>query len=330
MNRAPTGLSGKGCRGCPCSGKVAVDTFAGMRVRFWGVRGSIASPGPSTVRYGGNTTCIEVRADDGTLIVLDGGTGIYVLAQSLLRELPVSAHVFLSHTHWDHIQGLPFFTPLFIPGNRMRLYGAHDPVSGQGIEAAMGVQLQYRYFPVREAELKATLDYRTLDPGEPVELGEGEAGGGACVVPTLLSHPVVNFGYRVSCRGRSVFFTGDYEPPYNIYDPSDEEWHDYQAAIDRQRAHADEAMRGVDVLIVDSAYTPEEYRSRQGWGHGTYDGAMAMARRVGAKKLICTHHEPSRSDDALEKVFREALERFDRQPGDPVIELAYEGLSVEL
>jgi phosphoribosyl 1,2-cyclic phosphodiesterase len=126
-----------------------------MKVRFWGVRGSIASPGPNTVRYGGNTTCIEIRTDDNELIILDAGTGIFPLSQTLLAELPLTANVLITHSHWDHIQGLPFFIPNFIPGNTLRLHGAFDPVSGKGVEQVMSVQLQYSYFPVREAEMKA-------------------------------------------------------------------------------------------------------------------------------------------------------------------------------
>jgi phosphoribosyl 1,2-cyclic phosphodiesterase len=122
-----------------------------MKVRFWGVRGSIASPGQHTLRYGGNTTCIEVRTDDGHLIILDAGTGIFPLAQQLLKSMPVQANIFMTHSHWDHIQGLPFFTPLYIPGNKVRIHGAYDIVSQRGIEQIMEVQLQYSFFPVREA-----------------------------------------------------------------------------------------------------------------------------------------------------------------------------------
>ena len=130
-----------------------------FKVKFWGVRGSIPTPGPDTVKYGGNTTCIEIRTDADDLIILDAGTGIHVLAQQLLYEQPVDAHIFITHTHWDHIQGLPFFMPIFIPGNRIHIYGGLDPVTRQGIERAMDSQLQYSFFPIREAELKAKLQY---------------------------------------------------------------------------------------------------------------------------------------------------------------------------
>ncbi|MBI3524710.1 MAG: MBL fold metallo-hydrolase [Betaproteobacteria bacterium] len=295
-----------------------------MKFKFWGVRGSIPSPGPKTARYGGNTTCIEVRSDAGKLIILDGGTGIFALAQALLRELPVEANIFITHSHWDHIQGLPFFIPLFIPGNSVRLHGAFDPVSGNGIEKVMAVQLQYSYFPVREAEMKAAIEYETLSIGQPVEVGD------AVVTNTLLNHPVIDFGYRIECNGKSMFFTGDHEPYYNIYDPDDADYAEYQALIDEKQASVDAAMRGVDALIVDSSYTREEYPSKKGWGHGTFDGAIAMALRVGAKHLYCTHHEPTRSDDELEAVFADLMQRHTPLPQGLQVHLAYEGLEVVL
>jgi phosphoribosyl 1,2-cyclic phosphodiesterase len=294
-----------------------------MKCKFWGVRGSIAAPGPYTVRYGGNTTCIEVRTDTDSLIVLDGGTGIFALAQSLLARLPVAANIFLTHSHWDHIQGLPFFTPLFIPGNRVKMFGAADPVTGNGVEQAMAVQLQYSYFPVREAELKARMEYQNLGIGERVQIDD------AFVTCTLLNHPVVNLGYRIDCNGKSLFFTGDHEPHYNIYTPSEPGYDDCQLVIDQRRNAIDAAMQGVDVLIVDSSYTRDEFKTKTGWGHGSFDGAIEMALRVGAKRLFCTHHEPTRSDDELEAVFAEVMQRYSESLGDLKVDLAREGLEVE-
>lgn len=293
-----------------------------MKVKMWGVRGSIPSPGPRTARYGGNTTCVEVRSDDDSLIILDAGTGIFPLAQTLLARLPVAANVFISHTHWDHIQGLPFFVPLYIPGNKVRIHGAYDIVSMQGIEQVMNVQLQYSYFPIREAELKAGIEYETLTVGVPVTIGD------ATVTPVLMNHPVTDLGYRVECNGKSVFFTGDHEPWLNIYKPEDPEFAEYQGMVDQRQAELDAAIGPVDVLICDAAYTLAEYPPKIGWGHGTFDSALAMAQRVGAKRLVCTHHEPTRSDDDLEKVFAEALERFPSISCE--VMLAREGLEIEL
>ncbi len=294
-----------------------------MKLRFWGVRGSIASPGPDTVRYGGNTTSLEIRTDDGHIILIDGGTGIHRAALSLLGSMPLNLDIFITHTHWDHIQGLPFFIPIFIPGNKIRLYGPIDPVNDTGIQQVMDVQLQYSFFPVREAELRANIQYRSLMPHEAVKVGD------ATVTPVLLNHPVVDYGYRIDCNGKSFFFTGDHEPHTNIYAPEDAGYAAYQAIIDKQRAEIERALAGVDVMVVDSSYTPEEYATKIGWGHGTYDGAMQLAHKVGAKTLFCTHHEPTRSDDALEAAFAAALARNPVAAGNVDIQLAREGLVLD-
>ena len=290
-----------------------------MKVKFWGVRGSIACPGPKTVRYGGNTTCIEIRTDNNELIILDAGTGIFPLSQALLAELPVTANVLITHSHWDHIQGLPMFIPNFIPGNTLRLHGGFDPVSGKGIEQVMAVQLQYSFFPVREVEMKARIEYVTLTPNEPVRVGS------ATVTPCLLNHPVIDFGYRIECNGKSVFFTGDHEPPYNIYEPGEEGFDEYQVFVEEKSQAIRDAIRGVDVFIADSSYTDAEYTSKKGWGHGTYGSSIAMAKAAGAKMLLCTHHEPTRSDDALEQVFANALQDHAAHAEGVDVRLAREG-----
>ena len=272
-----------------------------MKFKFWGVRGSIATPGSKTVKYGGNTTCIEIRTDNNDLIILDAGTGIHMLGQKLLKQLPITAHIFITHTHWDHIQGLPFFSPIFIPGNQLKIYGGLDPVTHEGIQRALSVQLQYSYFPIREAELNSSIEYSTLKPGEQVTIGS------ATITPILLSHPVLNFGYRIDCDGQSIFFTGDYEPLYNIYTPDDSEFGQYQSFVDEKQKEITKVIQGVDALIVDSSFTTKEYLSKKGWGHGTYDSAMKLASLAKAKKLFFTHHEPTRSDDQLESIYKELL-----------------------
>lgn len=294
-----------------------------MKIRFWGVRGSIASPGPKTVRYGGNTTCIEIRTDNNELIIIDAGTGIFPLSQTLLAEMPLTANVLISHSHWDHIQGLPFFIPNFVPGNLLRLHGAFDPVSGKGVEQVMSVQLQYSYFPVREAEMKARIEYVTLAPEQSIQIGS------ATVTPYLMNHPVIDFGYRIEANGKSVFFTGDHEPPMNIYAPEDEGYAEYQTFVDEKADSIRRAMQGVDVLIADCSYTEQEYPSKKGWGHGTFNTSIQYAKDAGAKVLFCTHHEPTRSDDALEAAFRQVLLDNPPQPGSPDYRLACEGETYE-
>ncbi len=294
-----------------------------MKVKFWGVRGSIASPGPNTVHYGGNTTCIEVRTDNNELIIIDAGTGIFPLSQTLVAEMPLTANVLISHSHWDHIQGLPFFAPNFIPGNLLRLHGAFDPVSGKGVEQVMSVQLQYSYFPVRESEMKARIEYVTLAPEQSVRIGS------ATVTPCLMNHPVINFGYRIEANGKSIFFTGDHEPPQNIYLPGDPQYAGYQVLVDSKNKNILHAMSGVDVLIADCSYTEQEYPAKKGWGHGTFSSSIQYAVNAGAKVLFCTHHEPTRSDAALDAVFRQVLVDHPKQPGGPDYRLAREGESYE-
>ncbi len=293
-----------------------------MKFKFWGVRGSIPTPGPNTVKYGGNTTCIEIRTNDNDLIILDAGTGIHALAQNLLREMPIQAHIFITHTHWDHIQGLPFFIPIFIPNNQITLYGGLDPVTNETINRALSVQLQYSYFPIREAQLNAKMEYSTIKPGLPIKVGS------ATITPIVLSHPVLNFGYRIDCDGQSIFFTGDYEPQLNIYAPEDDEYSEFQSFVDEKWAEVVSAMKDVDALIVDSSYTNEEYTSKQGWGHGTYDSGIKLATAAKAKKLFFTHHEPTRTDANLEIIFEKLLQN--NINNDCELFLAQEGVEISL
>ena len=290
-----------------------------MKIRFWGVRGSIPSPGRKTVRYGGNTTCIEVETDDGQTIILDAGTGIVPLAQSLLKKLPLSCSIFITHTHWDHIQGLPFFIPFFIPENHIHIYGAFDPVLQRDIGDVLTRQMEYCYFPVREAELKADIQYSSLYERQTLEIGSAK------ITNIVMNHTVLNFGYRIDCNGKSIFFTGDNEPLYNIYQPGDDFYAEYDNLISRKNVMLADFIRGVDVVIADAAYTEQEYPAKKGWGHGTFNSCIDMAKNVGAKALYLTHHEPLRSDDELDGIQKQMSE-IEALP----VCIAYEGLEITL
>ena len=295
-----------------------------MKITFWGVRGSIPSPGAGTVRYGGNTTCILVETDDGELIILDAGTGIFHLSQRLVKRLPVTCSIFLSHTHWDHIQGLPFFAPFFMPNNRIDIYGAFSPVSEYSLKDILSRQMDYCYFPVRESELEAHIVYTTLHERQTVEVGATKVTG------ILMNHPILNFGYRIECGGKSVFFTGDYEPLYNIYRPGDEPYEEYETLISDKNSLLLDFIRGADVLIADSAYTVKEYPLKKGWGHGTFDSCISLAKEARVKSLYLSHHDPLRCDDELDAISRSLKGQLEASPDALTCVIAHEGLEITL
>ncbi len=292
-----------------------------MLCRFWGVRGSIPTPGPDTVRYGGNTTCLEVRTDSGALIILDAGSGIRCLGLELARSMPVDCAVFLSHTHWDHIQGLPFFVPLFVPGNRITLHGMFDPVTMRDVSDALNVQMDYRFFPVRGAELKSEVRYVTIIEAQPTVVGD------AVVTPLLMNHPVLTFGYKIAADGKTLFFSGDHEDISNIYSPEEPDHAAYEQHVQEKRAAILQAIHGVDVLIVDAQYTDAEYATKIGWGHSSYTQSLRLAREAQVGALYLTHHEPTRTDDALDAILDD-LRRTHTAP--PEVHMAVEGLCIEI
>lgn len=277
-----------------------------MKFKFWGVRGSIPTPGPNTVKYGGNTTCIEVRPSSGELLILDAGTGIHALAQSLAKHVPVTAHILLTHTHWDHIQGLPFFLPIFRKSSQIHIYGADDEQTGRGIDRAMSVQLQHSYFPINETQLKADVVYHALQSGQSIRIGS------AIITPLVLNHPVINLGYRIDdSDGSSLFFTGDYEPLCRSAVPEHADDTEASLRAERQRQNIVRLVSDVDTLIVDASYTDAEYQDKIDWGHGTYEGGIRLARQVNAKRLFFTHHEPTRSDHDLEVIYHALMQSSD-------------------
>lgn len=251
-----------------------------IRLRFWGVRGSVPSPGPDTAEFGGNTACVEVSCGEDVL-VLDGGTGLRRLGDDLLRRQggQVHASLLFSHVHWDHIQGLPFFAPLYRPGTSLTLYGAPKDES---LEDALTRQMHSPNFPVSLGAVPATLSFAPVVVGEEFEIGRFR------VTSTALNHPAGCIAYRVEALGRSVVYATDTEP----LGPNQ---------LDEGLV---ELARDADILIHDAQYTTEEYRgddgiSRRGWGHSTWQDAARVARAAKVGKLILFHHDPSRDDDEL-------------------------------
>ena len=293
-----------------------------MKVKFWGVRGSVPAPGPQTVHYGGNTTCIEVTTDEGHTIILDAGTGIRGLGTDMVKRGPVRCSILISHTHWDHIQGLPFFVPLFMAGSQVSLFGAFDPVYHKDLKTILAQQMEYCYFPVRELELKADISYTNLREGDTFEVGD------ATVTNVLMNHPVLTYGYRIDCNGKSVFFSGDHEQPFNIYDPEDTYHGEYDLLMDDKVQRIAEVASGADLFIVDAQYTEAEIVHKRGWGHGTFKSALDLARRAKAKRICFTHHDPTRTDDALDSIVAEMHQRV--RPDEQNFLVAREGLEIEV
>ena len=276
-----------------------------LSVRIWGDRGSIPCPGKDTVIDGGNTSCLEIRADE-RLVIIDFGTGIKPLGDYLMandfKKGPIDADVFITHTHWDHIMGFPMFTPLFIPTTRIRIRG---PVSyeDETLEQIIGAQLTYRYWPVRINELSAHIEY------DQIKETSLDLGGGLWVTTKYLNHPILCLGYRFEYRGKSIVTAYDNEPFRNLFptDPEDPGY-DEDAAREGEAAATEENekllrfFKGADVLIHDTQYTAVEYEKHLGWGHSSFEKAINNANKAKVKKLVMFHHDPNRTDEQLQKL----------------------------
>src|SRR5215813_6112138 len=254
-----------------------------MDVRFWGTRGSVAKPGPTTLRYGGNTSCVEVRITDGTLIVLDCGTGAHGLGQALLAsgEHPLRGHLLITHTHWDHIQGFPFFAPLFVPGNEWDLYAPGSV--GQQLETTLAGQMEYTYFPVTLEQLNATIRYHDLVEGQ-------FAIGGVRIITQYLNHPALALGYRLEADGVAVVYAVDHEP--HVRDGSATASLRTRLAgalpVHREDQRHVEFLAGADLVIHDAQYTAAEYPKKITWGHTPVEWAVDYALAAGAKPAVST------------------------------------------
>jgi phosphoribosyl 1,2-cyclic phosphodiesterase len=274
-----------------------------MLVRFWGTRGSLAKPGPTTVRYGGNTSCVEVRLADRTLIVLDCGTGAHGLGQALQASGagPLRGHLLITHTHWDHIQGFPFFLPLFVSGNEWDLYAPGS--GGQQLETTLAGQMEYTYFPVTLEQLDATIRFHDLVESQfPI--------AGARIITQYLNHPALTLGYRLEADGVTVVYSVDHEP----HGRGRPDAAGLTSSIAGGPLHREDQrhvafLAGADLVIHDAQYTAEEYPKRMGWGHCPAEWAVDYAMAAGAKRLALFHHDPLRDDDAVDRLVETCRER---------------------
>lgn len=261
-----------------------------FHIRFWGTRGSIPVPGPNTVRYGGNTSCFEMKKGEDRL-VFDAGSGIRAFASSVDLSQKTVLHLFITHPHWDHINGLPLCPVIFIPGNEIHVYGprTHE----LSLQDIISGQMSYTYFPVRIAELKATFTYHELSDGDDLDVGPFH------ISTHKLNHPVECLGYRVTDGSGTIVYLGDNEPYYNIYGDDDPQVLETIAKLNKGLT---EFVRDADVLVTDAQYTPEEYRTKVGWGHSSTHHVVNMALKANVRKLYFNHHDPMRTDDDLDAI----------------------------
>jgi CheY-like chemotaxis protein/phosphoribosyl 1,2-cyclic phosphodiesterase len=294
-----------------------------MNVRFWGTRGSIATPGPGTNHYGGNTSCVGVTTNAGELLIFDCGTGARGLAAQLMSEGKGAIHsnILLGHTHWDHIQGFPFFAPIFAAGNSVAIHG---PEGSRGsLREVLAGQMEFTYFPIDLNQLPATITYHDLTEGVYTI-------GGARVATQLLNHPAMTLGYRVEVDGVALVYLVDHEPF------ADELWRAGATPgrvdsilHDGDRRHA-RFMADADLVIHDAQYTPEEYPSKKTWGHGTYDYVVRVAAAAGVRRVALTHHDPGHDDAFVADIERRARSlAVDLGTGLDVF-CAYEGCDIAL
>ncbi|MGF1493705.1 MAG: MBL fold metallo-hydrolase [Microcoleaceae cyanobacterium] len=275
-----------------------------FQVQFWGVRGSIPTPGPHTVRYGGNTSCVEMMVGKQRLI-FDAGTGFRVLGMNLLKQMPVEACLFVAHTHWDHIQGFPFFIPAFIPVNRFHIYGAIAP-DGSTIHDRLSDQMVHPNFPVPMNVMQSEMKFYDIIPGDKVVLDED-----ILIETAPLNHPGVALGYRVNWQGHSVVYCSDTEHFPGRFDEN-----------------VLRLAQDADVLIYDATYTNEEYYDEKspkyGWGHSTWQVGVEIAKKARVKQIVMYQHDPSHDDDFLDQVQSLVQDAF---PGGLV---AREGMVLEV
>jgi phosphoribosyl 1,2-cyclic phosphodiesterase len=289
-----------------------------LRLRFWGTRGSIPSPGPNTVRYGGNTPCVEVRTETDWLVILDAGTGIRELGRSLIAGANgsgIAADIFLTHAHWDHIQGIPFFAPIFQPGNHFTIWGSKTLETS--IDRVIRDQMSPVVFPVTFEQLDATIDF-----GEIAE--ERHLGNGYEVKAFAVQHPGGALGYRFSSRGKTnpsfVYISDNELNPSATYPGRSSDWKEQLVDF----------VRGATVLVHDATYTNDEYERHRGWGHSTYEDAVSLALDAGVEHLVLFHHRPERSDDDVDRCVAACRELVAGRGGRLQVTAAAEGMTLNV
>jgi phosphoribosyl 1,2-cyclic phosphodiesterase/CheY-like chemotaxis protein len=291
---------------------------AARLLRFWGVRGSVPTPGPDTIVYGGNTSCVEVRAD-GEIIILDAGTGIRPLGLALAREFgerPMDLTLLISHTHWDHIQGFPFFLPAYQARNRVRILGYEG--SRSGLAATLGSQMESPYFPIGLDDLPGNI---VIEEVRDLEFSVGRVQ----VRGKFVNHPGMCLGYRLDTSVGSVVYLPDNEPFNRQRLAVDRDRAEAAAYVDSQAEALVAFVRGAEVLIMDAQYDAEGYRQHAGWGHGCTEDAVEVALRSGVRQLFLFHHDPASSDEKIRTEVAHGQELARRAGAGLKVEAAREG-----
>jgi len=280
-----------------------------MLARVWGCRGSIAAPGPDTVRYGGNTSCVEVRLESGHALVLDAGTGMRPLGVAMQDDLPDELHIMLTHLHMDHLQGLGFFRPLFAPNLDIHIWGPTSPV--QHLAERIAMYLSPPLFPVRLEDLPSSLTFHDA-PEEAVTIGS------ATIRAAKVTHQGPTVGYRIEENGRALVYLPDHEPSLGAD----------LANVPVAWMSGHDLARDADVLLHDGQYRDHEYASHVGWGHSSIRDALEFANKADVEKLVLFHHDPYHTDDELEELLAEARGKWTGM--EERVCLAAEGMTIRL
>lgn len=261
---------------------------ARVRLRFWGVRGSTPTPQVENLTFGGNTSCIEVRTASNECIIFDAGSGIRNLGQSLMKEAagqPINVKLFLTHFHWDHIQGLPFFAPIYGPRNSVNFYTG---IQGRPLQETLEGQMAKPYFPVDFTQVAAKREFNTIEAGGSVQTD------GVKIIPFPLNHPQHASGYRIESHGAVIVYATDYE-------------HGHATLDNTLREYAE----GADILICDAQYSPAEYETHKGWGHSTWLNAVHVCRDAKARQLFLFHHDPTHDDQMMMRITEDARMQYE-------------------
>jgi phosphoribosyl 1,2-cyclic phosphodiesterase len=286
-----------------------------VKAKVWGCRGSLAAPGPETVRYGGNTSCLEVSLDTGAVLILDAGTGIRSLGLKLAELAPKRIDVLLTHLHLDHLEGLGFFTPLWNTTSELHIWGPPSP--HKSLEDRIATYLSPPLFPVHLSAIPSHPTFHNTPHDEEWELG------GARVTAQFISHPGPTVGFRIEQGGRTLVYMPDHEPALGLGSGD-------LRSVPAEWLSGFASALGADVLFHDSQYTEDEYNHKVGWGHSSTEHVVTFAQLAKVKKLFMTHHDPLHNDDALDAIFQRAVELWNGTAHDGEIAVAYEGMEVEI